>query len=111
MQSGGWQLQKLSATRYSAIVFSGLTVVVSYSRYHLFANTQRGARFADKTRQALAFEQLRTQRTHIIVYAGSHCEIFETLHFVQMVLQLSPPVQERLRTWLVEHLDQMQKRE
>src|SRR3989454_2369563 len=39
----------------------------SYSLYHLFANTKRGARFADKTRQALAFEQLRTQRTHVIV--------------------------------------------
>ena len=43
-----------------------LTVVLSYSLYHLFANTQAGARFADKTRQAIAFEQLRTQRTHIL---------------------------------------------
>ena len=88
-----------------------LTVVLSYSLYHLFTNTQRGARFADKTRQALAFEQLRTQRTHIIVYAGGHFEIFETLRFVQKVLPLSPPVQERLRTWLSEHLNQIQKRE
>ena len=111
MKSGGWQLKKLSSTRYSEIVFYVLTVVLSYSLYHLFANTQKGARFADKTRQALAFEQLRTQRTHIIVYAGGHFEIFETLRFVQMVLQLSPPVQERLRTWLVEHLNQIQKRE
>jgi hypothetical protein len=111
MKSGGWQLQKLSSTRYSEIVFYVLTVVLSYSLYQLFANTQRGARFADKTRQALAFEQLRTQRTHIIVYAGGHFEIFETLRFVQMVLQLSPPVQERLRTWLVEHLNQIQQRE
>jgi hypothetical protein len=111
MKSGGWQLQKLSSTRYSEIVFYVLTVVLSYSLYQLFANTQRGARFADKTRQALAFEQLRTQRTHIIVYAGGHFEIFETLRFVQMVLQLSPPVQERLHTWLVEHLNQIQKRE
>jgi hypothetical protein len=67
LKSGSWQLQKLSSTRYSAIVFYVLTVVLSYSLYHLFANTQRGARFADKTRQALAFEQLRTQRTPIIV--------------------------------------------
>ena len=88
-----------------------LTVVLSYSLYQLFANTKRGARFADKTRQALAFKQLRTQRTHVIVYAGGHFELFETLRFVQMVLQLSPPVQERLRTWLVEHLSQIQKRE
>jgi hypothetical protein len=88
-----------------------LTVVLSYSLYHLFANTQRGARCADKTRQALAFEQLRTQRTPIIGYAGGHLEIFEPLHFVQRVLQLSPPVQEHLRTWLAEHLNQMQKRE
>ncbi len=88
-----------------------LTVVISYSLYHLFANTQAGARFADKTRQALAFEQLRTQRTHIIVYAGGCFEIFETLRFVQMVLQLSQPVQERLCTWLAQHLNQVQKRE
>ncbi len=86
-------------------------MVVSYSLYHLFANTRAGARCADKTRQALAFEQLRTQRTHIIVYAGDYFEIFETLSFVQMVLQLSPPVQEHLRTWLAEHLNQIQKRE
>jgi hypothetical protein len=111
MKSGGWQLQKLSATRYSEVVFYVLTVVLSYSLYHLFANTPPGTRFADKTRQALAFEQLRTQRTHIIVYAGGYFEIFETLSFVQMVLQLSPPVQERLRTWLAEHLSQIQKRE
>jgi hypothetical protein len=111
MKSGGWQLKKLSSTRYSEIVFYVLTVVLSYSLYHLFANTQAGTRFADKTRQALAFEQLRTQRTHIIVYAGGYFEIFATLSFVQMVLQLSPPVQERLRTWLAEHLNQIQKRE
>ena len=67
MKSGGWQLKKLSSTRYSEIVFYVLTVVLSYSLYHLFGNTQAGARFADKTRQAIAFEQLRTQRTHIIV--------------------------------------------
>ena len=111
MKSGGWQLKKLSSTRYSEIGFYVLTVVLSYSLYHLFTNTQAGARFADKTRQATAFDQLRTQRTHIIVYAGGYFEIFETLSFVQMVLQLSPPVQERLRTWLAEHLKQMQKRE
>jgi hypothetical protein len=111
MKSGGWQLQKLSSTRYSEIVFYVLTVVLSYSLYHLFANTQAGRRFADKTRQAIAFEQLRTQRTHIIVYAGGYFEIFETLSFVQMVLQLAPPVQEKLRVWLAEHLKHVQKRE
>jgi hypothetical protein len=111
LKSGGWQLKKLSSTRYSEIVFYVLTVVLSYSLYHLFANTQRGARLADKTRQALAFEQLRTQRTHIIVYAGGYFEIFETLRFVQLVLQLPFSVQERLRTWLTEHLSQMHKRE
>src|SRR5215831_17795969 len=111
MKSGGWQLQKLSSTRYSEIVFYVLTVVLSYSLYHLFTNTQAGTRFADKTRQAIAFEQLRTQRTHIIVYAGGYFAIFETLSFVQVVLQLSPSAQEQLRTWLVEHLNQIQKRE
>jgi Transposase DDE domain. len=111
MKSGGWQLKKLSSTRYSEIVFYVLTVVLSYSLYHLFANTQAGARFADKTRQAIAFEQLRTQRTHIIVYAGGYFEIFETLRFVQMALQLPPTVQEHLHAWLSEHFDQMQKRE
>ena len=111
MKSGGWQLNKLSSTRYSEIVFYILTVVLSYSLYHLFANTQAGTRFADKTRQAIAFEQLRTQRTHIIVYAGGYFELFETLSFVQLVLQLSPAVQARLQIWLAEHLSQIQKRE
>jgi hypothetical protein len=42
MKSGGWQLQKLSSTRYSEIVFYVLTVALSYSLYPLFANSQRG---------------------------------------------------------------------
>ena len=79
MKSGGWQLKKRSSTRYSEIVFSMATVVLSYSLYQLFANTQAGARFADKTRQALAFEQLRSRRTHVIAYARGYFEIFETL--------------------------------
>jgi hypothetical protein len=111
MKSGGWQLKKLSSTRYSEIVFYLTTVVLSYSLYHLFANTQAGARFADKTRHALAFEQLRSRRTHVIAYAGGHFEIFETLSFVHFVLQLPASVQEWLRHWLDEHLHTVQKRE
>jgi hypothetical protein len=66
MKGGGWPLKKLSATRCSEIVFYIATGVLSYSLYHLFANTQAGARCANKTRQALAFDQLRSRRTHVI---------------------------------------------
>jgi hypothetical protein len=111
MKSGGWALQKLSSTRYSAIVFYILTVVLSYSLYHRFTNTQAGSRFAETTRQALAFAHLRSRRTHVIVYAGGHFEIFETLHCAQGILQLPAIAQERLRHWLDEHLHTVQKRE
>jgi hypothetical protein len=111
MKSGGWQLQKLSSTRYSEIVFYVLTVVLSYSLYNLLANTQAGARFADKTRQALAFDQLRSRRTHVIAYAGGYFEIFETLSFARLILQLPAAAQEQLRHWLDEHLHMVQKRE
>jgi hypothetical protein len=111
MKSGGWQLKRLSSTRYSEIAFYVATVVLSYSLYQLFANTQAGARFADKTRQALAFEQLRSRRTHVIAYAGGYFEIFETLSFAHFLLQLPASAQERLRHWLDEHLRMVQKRE
>ena len=110
LKSGGWLLQKLSSTRYSQIVFYLLTVVLSYSLYQLFANTAAGSQFAGKTRQAIAFEQLKTRRTHVIVYAG-YFEIFETLSFVYLVLNLSPGVQTRLRHWLEQYLPQVAKRE
>jgi hypothetical protein len=61
-----------------------------------------GARFATKTRHAIAFEQMKTRRTHVIVY-GSF-EIFEALSFVHLILALSLPVQARLRPWLEHHL-------
>lgn len=111
LKSGGWLLQKLSSTRYSQIVFYLLTVVLSYSLYQLFANTAAGSHFAGKTRQAIAFEQLKTRRTNVIVYAGGYFEIFETLSFVYLVLKLSPEVQTRLRQWLEEFLPQITKRE
>lgn len=78
--------------RYSAMVFYILTVVLHYRLYHLFANTRAGARFADKTRQVLTFEQLRSCRTYIIAYTWGYFEIFATLSFV---LQLPASVQEQ----------------
>jgi Transposase DDE domain len=111
MKSGGWKLQKLSSTRYSEIVFYLVSVLLSYSLYHLFTNTHAGTHFANKTRQAIALEQLQTQRTHVIVYAGGYFEIFETLTFIHLVLGLPTLVQERLRLWLDEHLNHIEKRE
>ena len=111
MKSGGWQLKKLRSTRDSAIVFYRATVVLSYRLSHLFCNTQAGVRCADKTRQALAFAQLRSRRTHVIVYAGGYFEIFETLSFARFLLQLPAVAQERLRHWLDQHLHTVQQRE
>ena len=111
MKSGGWQLQKLSWTRYTEIVFYILTVVCAYSLYQLFANTQAGSRFANKTRAAIEMEQLRSRRTQVIVYAGGYFEIFETFSFVRLVLGLSAQVQERLRLWLDEHLKGVKQQE
>ncbi len=111
MKSGGWKLQQLSTTRYSEVVFYLVSVLLSYSLYHLFTNTQAGTRFANTTRQAMTLEQLCTHRTHVIVYAGGYFEIFETLTFVHLVLGLEHPVQERLRLWLDKHLKHIEKRE
>ena len=109
-QSGGWQRQKRSATRYSEIVFAIVTVVLSYRLYHLLCNTQAGARFADKTRQALAFEQLRTRRTHVMAYAGGDVAIFETLSCARLILPLPAAAQDQLRHWLDEHLHTVTQR-
>jgi len=92
-------------------VFYLVSVLLSYSLAHLFSHTPAGARFANKTRHAIALEQLCSQRTHVIVYAGGYCEIFETLTFVHLVLGLAPSVQARLRTWLGEHFQHIEKRE
>ena len=43
MKSGGWQLQKLSSTRYSEIVFYIATVVLSYSLYRWENNIRAAA--------------------------------------------------------------------
>jgi hypothetical protein len=111
MKSGGWKLQQLSTTRYSEIVLYLVSVLLSYSLSHRFSHTHAGTRFTNKTRQAIALEQLSTHRTHVIVYAGGYFEIVETFAFAHLVLGLSQPVQERLRLWLDEHLQHIEKRE
>jgi hypothetical protein len=80
-QSGGWHLKPRRAPRSRAIVFDVLTGVRSARLSHRCAHTQAGARFADKTRQAIAFAQRRTQRTPMMVDAGGDVAIFETLTF------------------------------
>ena len=111
LKGAGWKLQKLTSTRYSEIVMYVLSVSLSYSLYQLFANTQAGSRFADKTRQALEIEQLKNKRTHIIVYARGYFEIYETLRFVQIVIGLPPEIQGKLGKWLGEHLGSVKKQE
>src|SRR5262249_2194388 len=103
-KSGGWELKKLSSTRYREIVFYVLTVVLSSSLCNLFTNTKWGVPFAYKTPQDSAFERRRTQRKPINVYAGGFFEIFETLSFAQFILQLPATAQDRLRHWLNAHL-------
>jgi hypothetical protein len=111
MKSGGWQRKQRSATRDSALVFSVLTGGLSSRLSQLCAHTPAGAHCADKPRQALACDQLRSRRTPIMAYAGGHCDIFETLSFVRCVLQLPAAVQERLRHWLDQHLHAVIQRE
>ena len=65
-QSGGWQRKQRSATCSRALVFYVLTVVRRYSLAPLVANTLAGARCADKTRQAIACEQMRTPRAILL---------------------------------------------
>ena len=86
-------------------------VITDLAAYHEVDLTQAGARFADQTRQALAFDQLRSRRTHVIAYAGGYFEIFETLSFARFILQLQASAQEQLRHWLDEHWHMVQKRE
>lgn len=93
------------------MVFSVLTVVLSDRLSHLCANTQAGARCADKTRQALAGDQLRSRRTHVIASAGGSVALFETRSFARCILQLPASAQEQLRHWRDEHLHTVQKRE
>jgi hypothetical protein len=63
------------------------------------------------TRQAIAFEQRRTHRTHVIVYAGGYFDIYETLRFMHLILRLPLEIQHRVRSWLDHHFDQIEKRE
>jgi hypothetical protein len=111
LKGEGWKLQKLTTTRYSEIVFYVLSVALSYSLYQLFANTQAGSRFASQTRQAIAIEQFKNKRTHIIVYARGYFEIYETLRFLQIVIGLPPDIQGKLGKWLGEHLGSVKKQE
>jgi hypothetical protein len=108
---GGWQRQPRRSTRSSEIVFEVLPGGLRDRLDHVFPNPQAGSRCANKPRQAMAFEPRRPQRTQLIGYAGGSLAIVDTLHFVQMVVPLSPPGPEQRRTWLGEHLNQMQKRE
>jgi hypothetical protein len=89
LKSGGSKMSKLRRARLTEIVWHLLNVVLAYSLYQLFANTQAGSRFANKTHRKIATEQMKNRRTHLIVYAGGYFEIFETLKFIHLLLQLS----------------------
>ena len=110
MQRGGWQRKQRRATRDREIVLYLLTVLLSDRLSPLFATTQTGARVADKTRQALAFEPRRSRRTPGMAAAGGYVEICATLRFASFILPRPASAQGRWRHWLDEHFHTVQKR-
>ena len=82
MKSGDLKLAKFSTTRYSEIVFYLLNVVLHYSLYHLFSDTQAGSHFADKTHQVIVIEQQFPLLAHeaYTTYFGGVSERQSTAH-------------------------------
>ena len=88
-----WGVAVKLSSRYSEIVFYVSVLSTSLSS----VCPTNGARFAEN----LLY-------TNTIYFTGGHFELFETLRFVRCV---HFPTCARACTWLVEHLNQIQKRE
>jgi len=112
MKSGGWQLKKLSSTRYSEIVFYVLTVVLSYSPVSsVYQHTDGGLDLPTRRARRLPLSNCVPNARILSCTLEAFFEIFETLSFAYFILQLPAAAQDRLRHWLDAHLHMVQQRE
>jgi len=95
-KEGMWDMTVFTSTSLVQILYHVICVLLSYNLQQVYANTEKGERFSEKTLRQIRREQSRRHEVSMIVYSGdSFCLIGAKL-LIGYLLRLPKEIQRRL---------------
>jgi len=105
LKSSSWRLEQFCATQLVQIIWHVVLTLLAYNLFQVYANTQAGRRFADKTKQKLEREQGRNPPTYLLVCTYDAFGVYETKSLLYILLDLPDDVRRKIRTLLPQRLN------
>jgi hypothetical protein len=100
LKSESWHIDVFHATRQVPILWHVILTLLAYNLFQVYANTQVGRQFAQKTKQQLQRELGRNPPTYILVCTEEAYGFYETKSLLYVLLDLPEEVRSKIRNLL-----------
>jgi hypothetical protein len=100
LKSASWNIATFHATKQVPILWHVILTLLAYNLFQVYANTEQGQQFADKTKQKLEREQGRNPPTYLLVCTESAYGFYETKALLYFLLDLPEKVRRKIRALL-----------
>ena len=100
LKSTAWKVDCFCTTRLVQIIWHVVLTLLAYNLFQVYANTQRGRQFAEKTKQKLERERKRNPPTYLLVCTHDAFAVFETKSLLYVLLDLPDDVRQKIRKLL-----------
>jgi hypothetical protein len=100
LKSESWHIDGFHATRQVPILWHVLLTLLAYNLFQVYANTQAGRKFAQKSKQKLQRELGRNPPTYLLVCTEDAYGFYETKSLLYVLLDLPEVVRSKIRNLL-----------
>jgi hypothetical protein len=95
-KEGMWDITVFTSTSLVQILYHVICVLLSYNLQQVYANTEKGERFSEKTLRQIRREQSRRHEVSMIVYSGDSFGLIGAKLLIGYLLGLPKEIQMRL---------------
>ena len=85
-----------TSTSLVQILYHVICVLLSYNLQQVYANTEKGERYSEKTLRQIRRQQIRSHEVSMIVYSRDSCALIGAKLLIGILLRLPKEIQIRL---------------
>lgn len=105
LKSESWHIEHFCATQLVQILWHIVLTLLAYNLFQVFVNTNKGAKFANKTKQKIERERQRNPPTYLLVCTLDAYGVYETKTLLYLLLDLPEDVRQKIRKLLANRTD------
>ena len=96
LKSESWHIDMFHATRQVPILWHVILTLLAYNLFQVYANTQAGRQFAEKTKNQLERELGRNPPTYLLVCTQDAYGFYETKSLLYVLLNLPDAIRSKI---------------